>query len=142
MRKKALTVYFWIIIIGAVYAALIFFTGIEPKCVTRELFGFECGTCGVTHMLISMAHLDFAAAFSYNPVLFVLFWLWNIVGVLCIIDKTRLVRNKRFIYTLMWISVAAILIFGVLRNFFVTPPKTSFFQNILTNYHALCIIIL
>ncbi len=117
VRRKALTVYFWIIVIGAAYAALIFFTDLEPKCVSLELLGLECGACGVTRMLISMAHLDFVAAFSYNPVLFVLFWAWNIIGALCIIDKTRLVRDRRFIYTLMWISVAAILIFGVVRNF-------------------------
>ncbi len=117
MRRKALTVYFWILIIGIAYAALIFFTEVQPRCTILELTGLECGACGVTRMLISMVKLDFAAAFSYNPVLFVLFWVWNIIGVLCIIDRVELVKNKRFLYTAMWISAAAILVFGVVRNF-------------------------
>lgn len=104
--------------IGIAYAALIFFTDIQPKCTVLELTGLECGACGVTRMLVSMVKLDFAAAFSYNPVLFVLFFVWNIIGVLSIIDRAELVKNKRFMYTAMWISIAAILAFGVVRNFF------------------------
>ena len=117
MRKKALTAYFWIIVIGTLYAAMIFFTDIAPECVSLKLFGMQCGACGVTRMLVSMAKLDFAAAFVYNPIFFVLFFVWNIIGVLCIIDKTEFIKKPRFLYSAMLISVAAVGIFGVIRNF-------------------------
>lgn len=117
MRRKALKVYFWTIVIGAVYAAMIFFTDIAPECVSLKLFGLQCGACGITRMFVSMARFDFAAAFAYNPVFFVLFFVWNIIGALCIIDKTELVKKPRFLYSVLWISVAAVGIFGVVRNF-------------------------
>ena len=118
MRKKALRIYFWIILIGILYAALICFTDIQLKCFIYEFTGMECPSCGATRMFASMAHLDLAAAFLYNPVLFVLFFVWNIIGGLCILDKVEFVKKPRFLYAMLLGSTAVFLIWGIFRNLF------------------------
>lgn len=36
-------------------------------CPFRNIVGVPCPTCGVTHALVSLLHLDFNAYMSYNP---------------------------------------------------------------------------
>ena len=44
-------------------------------CMLRRVTGFGCPGCGMTRCFISLAHGDWAAAWSYNPAGLFLFWL-------------------------------------------------------------------
>lgn len=48
------------------YHLLTWFTG----CPFRFFFGISCPGCGMTRALLAALRLDFAAAFSYHPVVF------------------------------------------------------------------------
>ena len=50
------------------YYLLTWFTG----CPFRFFFGISCPGCGMTRALLAALHLDFAAAFSYHPLFFLL----------------------------------------------------------------------
>lgn len=39
----------------------------ESICLIKNLFGTECYGCGTVRALFSLLHLDFAAAWHYNP---------------------------------------------------------------------------
>lgn len=117
MRKKALNIYKWFLIIGGLYTLWIFLTGITIPCFFKETLGTECPGCGLTRMFTCMLCLDFVSAFHYNPVIFVLFFLWNTVGILCILEKGRLFTNPKFLWILFWLSITIAILYGVLRNF-------------------------
>lgn len=50
------------------YHLLTWFTG----CPFRFFFGISCPGCGMTRALLAALRLDFAAAFSYHPLFFLL----------------------------------------------------------------------
>ncbi|MEK7256499.1 MAG: DUF2752 domain-containing protein [Bacteroidota bacterium] len=57
-----------------------FFDTGQPLCASRLLFGVECLGCGMTRSIMHLIHLEFAVAYSFNPLGFVAFpllvWLW------------------------------------------------------------------
>jgi hypothetical protein len=61
-------------------------TGVGFPCPFRALTGWECPLCGGTRLGSALLHGDVAAAFAYNPVVFVSLVLGVIVGVLWIIE--------------------------------------------------------
>ncbi|MBO5272475.1 MAG: DUF2752 domain-containing protein [Muribaculaceae bacterium] len=74
MNKKTLN---WIMgLIGVVVLiALYFFFNPEnhffPKCIFKQLTGWDCAGCGSQRMLHALLHGDFAKAWSYNSGLIV-----------------------------------------------------------------------
>lgn len=42
-------------------------------CVFKNIFGVECWNCGMTRAFLSILHLDFYAAFSYNKNVIIIF---------------------------------------------------------------------
>ncbi len=58
----------------------LFEPGASTFCLFRNLTGFPCPGCGMTRALVSLARLDGAAAWAYNPAVVVvaplLLWLW------------------------------------------------------------------
>ncbi|MBQ7049901.1 MAG: DUF2752 domain-containing protein [Firmicutes bacterium] len=117
MSKKILRIYGIIIMVGLAYWLWIRLTGLQIPCLYLATTGLRCPGCGTTRMLLSLLHLDFPAAFSYNPVVFVLFWIWNLIAFLCAVDVPKFVQTPRFLYTTLGISLFAMLFFGILRNF-------------------------
>jgi len=58
------------ILLLAIYALLI---GKTPPCLFYEFTGLYCPGCGAGRFMLSLLHLDFYAAFRYQPLLFISF---------------------------------------------------------------------
>ncbi len=52
-------------------AALFFFLGKTPPCIFYEVTGLYCAGCGSGRSLLALLHLDFYAAFRYQPLMFI-----------------------------------------------------------------------
>ena len=116
MRKKVLKIYAWILGITVPYLIWFLITGIGIPCFYRETIGFLCPGCGVSRMFINMFKLDFSAAFMCNPVMFVLFFIWNGIGILCIVDKFEFLRKTKFIFISFILTMVVLVLYGILRN--------------------------
>ena len=95
------------LLIGLGLVILIFYiTGIG--CPIKWLTGISCAGCGLTRACLSALQLDFAAAFSYHP----LFFMIPIVVVLYICkDK----MPKQVQNVLMWVIAGAFLMVYLIR---------------------------
>lgn len=72
-------------------------------------------------MFLNMLKLDFVAAFNSNPVVFVLFFIWNIIGALCIWNKFEFLRKTRFVFGFFIATMIVLVIYGVVRNIYIIP---------------------
>lgn len=54
---------------------------VTPPCLYTTLLGFHCPGCGLTRAFVSMARLDFGAAYATNPLAFVVVAgsLWQVL---------------------------------------------------------------
>lgn len=117
MRKTTLKIYAWLLGIFIPYTIWGYFTGLWLPCFYNMSTGLVCPTCGISRMFLAVFRLDIAGAFAYNPVMFILVIYWNIVGILCITEKVPLVMDRRFRYASLYVSVAAAIIYSMIRNF-------------------------
>ncbi len=116
MRKKIIKIYAVILSIGLAYFLIIRLTGFSLPCFYLKTTGYQCPGCGATRMFMALFRLDFAAAFSYHPVLMILFFLWNAIALLCLTEKVKFVQKEGFLMAMLAISVVALLIFCYFRN--------------------------
>lgn len=117
MRKKILKIYGIGLTVGGLYYLFTQLTGLAIPCFYVATTGFQCPGCGLSRMFVSLFHLELADAFSYNPVCFVLLFCWLAISGLCFWGKPAFVRNRHFLYPCFYVSVAALIIYGILRNF-------------------------
>ncbi len=115
MRKTIAKIYFTVLVAGLLYALFITLTGISVPCIYYLTTGHRCAGCGISTMFMAMLKLDFSAAFAANPLMFVLFILWNIIALLCFVGKPKFVSKPRFLYTALGVSVFSMMIFMILR---------------------------
>ena len=47
------------------------YSSLAPKCIVRQLTGYDCPSCGVQRAIHSLLHLDVERAFWLNPFIFV-----------------------------------------------------------------------
>ncbi len=52
-------------------AATFFLLGKTPPCIFYEVTGLYCAGCGSGRSLLALLHLDFYAAFRYQPLMFI-----------------------------------------------------------------------
>ena len=116
MRAKILKIYASIFIIGTIYLVWLLTTDIYIPCFYFITTGLQCPGCGISRMFLSLAKLDIPTAFSYNPVVFILFVIWNIIALLCFWGKIAFVKKPKFLYTALGISIAILIIWGFIRN--------------------------
>ncbi|MCB6615758.1 DUF2752 domain-containing protein [Ruminococcus sp. 210702-SL.1.03] len=99
------------------YYIFVRLTGLSLPCFFQTVTGLRCPGCGITHMLLSAAELDFAAAFAYNQALFILLPIMGALAVIKLIFAPDwLEANSRALDHLVLIALIALMIFGVLRN--------------------------
>lgn len=104
-----------IVLIGIAYYVFYSLTGIGIPCAIREVTGYPCPSCGVTHMVLDMTRLDFESAFKDNQFLFIT-WpviVAEIVYMLYTIESGRDLSRKNVI----GITVFTVLLFafGIIR---------------------------
>lgn len=118
-RLKKLLLYMMLLgMAGLLYGIFVSYTGLAIPCLFRTVTGLLCPGCGVTGMCVALLHLDWRGAFSCHPVLFVL--LLPLTAVF-ICGAAGYVQNGRFRFArwqnlILYVSVAALVIFGVVRN--------------------------
>lgn len=116
-RNKVIRIALILVGIGALYVLFVHFTGIGIPCPIYSITGLQCPGCGVSRMFLALLHLDFSAAFYYNSALLCLLPVLMLVGTRKIYLYIRYDRKKdRFCDVLIWIMVAVLVLFGILRN--------------------------
>jgi hypothetical protein len=106
---------------GLLYLLWLSRTGIGIPCLFHLLTGWKCPGCGITRMILALSRLDFPAAFAANPFLLV-------TMPFLAAEIFRNFRREQFSGSgaaavprweqiLLWIYVAALMVFGVVRNF-------------------------
>ncbi len=116
MRKKILKIYAVVLSVGLAYFLFYRFTGLGIPCLYLKTTGYLCPGCGATRMFLALFRLDFAAAFSYHPVLLTLLLMWNMIALLCCTEKVKFVQKEGFLLTVLAVSITAMLIFCYFRN--------------------------
>ena len=116
-RRNILKIYVGIIALGGIYIIFIKASGFAIPCMFHKITGLLCPGCGTTHLFLAMASLHIREAFFYNPAVFILLCLWILVSGLCMFRKTAVIMNARVLYTLLYLSIAFLSLFGVIRNF-------------------------
>ena len=116
--KKLLMNIFLLGMAGLLYGIFVSYTGLAIPCLFRKVTGLLCPGCGVTGMCVALLHLNWKGAFFCHPVLFVL--LLPLTAVF-ICSAAVYVQNCRFRFArwqnlILYVSVAALVIFGVVRN--------------------------
>jgi hypothetical protein len=112
---------------GLSVATLYATTGIGFPCPFRAVTGWECPLCGGTRLGAALLHGDVAAAFAFNPVVFVSLVLGVVVGTLWVIEALGGPRVRppaswssaaRRVRPAIWWSLAGLLaaLYVVLRN--------------------------
>jgi len=88
------------LVIGGVLVILLIRTGIIqyifPPCITREIFGVICPSCGITRCVSHMINFKFDMAFLYHPTFFLaiiyLFFI-NIIYILQVLTKKECLKK-------------------------------------------------
>lgn len=117
MRKNIIRIYLVTLGVGFAYFLFGKATGWFMPCLLNKYTGLLCPGCGISRMFLSLARLQIRQAFCYNPAIFVLLILWNGVALLCFWGKPEFIRKERFLYISLGLSVAALVLFGIARNF-------------------------
>lgn len=117
--RKVIIKYGVILAIGLGYLFFVLLSGVRIPCILYEITGFKCPGCGITRLIVSVARLDFAAAFGYNPFLFItgpllLFYLAFSEARYVIYGNARMGKWVIFI----WAELILAILYGVLRNIY------------------------
>lgn len=118
-RLKKLLLYMILLgMAGLLYGIFVSYTGLAIPCLFRKVMGLLCPGCGVTGMCVALLHFDWKGAFFCHPVLFVLLiplaavFICSVVGY---VQDGRF-RFARWQNIILYVSIAALAIFGVVRN--------------------------
>ncbi|MBE7041857.1 MAG: DUF2752 domain-containing protein [Ruminococcaceae bacterium] len=107
-----------ILLIGFAYLAFVLITGWRIPCIFKVITGFDCPGCGITRMCVSIAKLDFVAAFRFNPVVFTTLplMLGCIAYERITYIKYGICKNPLICKIFLCIEIILLLAYGVIRN--------------------------
>ena len=96
--------------IGALFVAWLALYLLDIGCVFRLMTGIPCPGCGMTRAWLAALRLDFAAAFAYHP----LFWVVPIAFVLAFVREevasSKLKRGIDIAVTVLCVLVVVVWI--------------------------------
>ena len=109
----------FVLLFGLAYLIFIRITGLSVPCPFHLATGLYCPSCGITGMFLALARLDFAGAFSHNPVIFVTL---PVLLALYLTESIRYIKNgeralSRITKTILMIEIILLMIYGIIRNF-------------------------
>lgn len=100
------------------YALFCYHMGFGIPCLFHVVTGLKCPGCGITGMFVSLMKFDIQNAFNCNPVLLCLSPVFIIISIRYIyvyIKNGNFILGK-FFDILIYILIAVLFIFGILRN--------------------------
>ncbi len=116
-RKKVIKIALVIFMIGATYAVVTLLLGAGIPCPFHALTGLLCPGCGVSRMFLSLFRLDFASALRYNAAVLCLLPLMAATAARYSYVYVKYgTRRDKFADTAVWVMIALLLAFGVIRN--------------------------
>jgi len=94
------------------------YSSLAPKCIVRQLTGYDCPSCGVQRAIHSLLHLDVERAFWLNPFIFVVapYIVLLILTTLCkgeVFCRMRQYVQRRVV---VYSYIALYFIWWVVRN--------------------------
>ena len=90
MKLKSLNQLFQLMPILLVVIFLIAYYYPVSICISKELWGFECGFCGATRAVIAFHQLNWHSAILLNPFVFFILlslWLISIINIFAYFSK-------------------------------------------------------
>lgn len=122
MKKRLLQVvkiYIILLLVLISYYYINMYTGVFIPCVFRELTGFKCPGCGITHMFFDLINFRFKDAFYDNPLVFI--YLPFIVAYFVYLSYLYIYNKKDNILVKMpkvYLAIVIIItiIYGIIRN--------------------------
>ena len=99
--------------------------GFYPRCALKASTGFDCPGCGGLRAAHQLLHGQVRAAFVLNPLLVVSlpFAGWKLLQKILRTTVSRHLPPVVIPPVLIWLGVAALIAFGVLRNLPVFTPS-------------------
>lgn len=94
------------------------YSSLAPKCIVRQLTGYDCPSCGIQRAIHSLLHLDVERAFWLNPFIFVVapYIVLLILTTLCkgeVFCRMRQYVQRRVV---VYSYIALYFIWWVVRN--------------------------
>jgi hypothetical protein len=99
-------------------------TGFSVPCMIHEITGYYCPGCGITRMFFALIKFNFAEAFRYNQLVFILtpflvFYFFYHIYLYIFEKKDKiLVKIPNYVYIILLIIVIA---WGIVRNLEMFP---------------------
>ena len=120
-RKKAtIKKYGTLLLVLGLYGIYCCFSTIRIPCVFHLVTGLDCPGCGMTRASVAVLHFDFAKAWHYNKLLFIV-----IPALAYIIGKSELqnikygeVKYSKSDIIILSILMVVTIAYGILRNIF------------------------
>ena len=115
-QRTILKIYGWVVGIGLLYAVWFWITEWGIPCFYYLTTGFYCPGCGTSRMFLALLRLKFAEAFRHNPVVLILFFLWNLIALGCFFQKPHFTRKSAFLLGSLFVTIGILTGYGLLRN--------------------------
>lgn len=93
-------------------------------CIFYALTGYYCPGCGAGRACYSILHGQIYQAFRYNPLLVILLpWIGTYLAICAVqwLLTGRETISRRIPEWILWVILAVILIYGILRNIDAYP---------------------
>ncbi len=72
-----------------------------PSCLLRRTVGIPCPGCGMTRATLALLRLDFAAAFAYHPLVYIIVPFIIVLSVLLITGRTTIKKSTPYLIAIM-----------------------------------------
>ena len=97
---------------------------VMPKCVVKQLTGYDCPSCGVQRALHAVLHGEFSKALSYNPffVISVPYFLLVLYATIFKNASAQKVRKYACHRYAMYAYIVLFFVWWIVRNIWFKNP--------------------